>query len=207
MIHEPPLAAQRAKARPDAAEQGEDGQPAHPGLDAEPAARDHRAKHRRDVRAAQAEGGAGEDRERDAVARAGMRVDDHRHEHDRVADDDRQQARPPAQAGADHRRGEHVARDAHAHPDPERRDVPEIPGALGRRASARGRRCSGPSPSRSPGRRRALDGAGQDAPHHHAGQVAPVGARRVDVGGGIGIEPAGGIGRGARSRRRPAARR
>ena len=133
VIHEPPFAAQPAKARPDAAEQGEDGQPAHPGLDAEPPARDHRAQHRRDVRAAQTEGGAGEDRERDAVARAGVRVDDHRHEHDRVADDDRQQARPPAQAGADHRRGEHVARDAHAHPDPERRDVPEVPGALGRR--------------------------------------------------------------------------
>ena len=48
---------------------------ADPALDAEPAARDERAHERRQVRADGAVGGAREDREGDAVLRAGVRVE------------------------------------------------------------------------------------------------------------------------------------
>ena len=71
---------------------------ADPRVDAEPAARDERAHQRRQVRAGRAVRGAREHRERDAVLRAGVRVEQDRHEHDQVAEQDRQQRLPPRHA-------------------------------------------------------------------------------------------------------------
>ena len=96
---------------------------ADPGLDAEPAAGDERAHQRRQVRAERAVGGAREDRERDAVLRARVRVEQDRDEHDRVAEQDRDERLPPVHARGHEARREHVGRDAVRHADPQRRVV------------------------------------------------------------------------------------
>ena len=68
------------------AEQGEQRHAADPGLDAVPAAGDQRARQRRQPRADRAERGAGEHRIGHAVARAGMADQQHRDEHDDIAE-------------------------------------------------------------------------------------------------------------------------
>ncbi len=67
---------------------------ADPGLDAEPAAGDQGAQEGGQVRAARPERGPAENGEGDAVARAGVRVQEDRHEDDRVAEEDGED-RPP----------------------------------------------------------------------------------------------------------------
>ena len=71
-----------------------------------------------------------QDGERDAVLRAGVRVEAHRDEHDRVAEQDGDHRLPPVHPRLDQPAGERVGRDDDAHPDPQRRDVPGRPGAL-----------------------------------------------------------------------------
>ena len=96
---------------------------ADPCLDAEPAARDDRAHQRRQVRTDRSVGGAREDRERNAVPRARMRVEQDRDEHDGVAERDREERLPPAHARGHQSRRQHVGRDAVRHADPQRRVV------------------------------------------------------------------------------------
>ena len=102
---------------------------ADPGLDAEPSAGDERAHQRRHVRAERAVGGAGEHRERNAVLRARVRVQQDRDEHDRVAEQDREQRLRPVHAGRHQPRRQHVGRDAVRHADPQRGVVVGRPGA------------------------------------------------------------------------------
>ncbi len=103
-------------------------EPADPGLDAEPPARDDRAKHGRDVRAADAERGAAQDRERHAILRSRVRIEHHRDEDDHVAEQDRDHRLPPGHALLHDAGGERVGGDDHAHADPERGDVVGGPG-------------------------------------------------------------------------------
>ena len=76
-----------------------------------------------------AEAGAAQHRERDAVFRAGVGVEDHRHQHDDVAEQDGQHRLPPGHALLHQPGGERVGGDDHAHADPERGDVIGGPGA------------------------------------------------------------------------------
>ena len=85
---------------------------------------------RRHVRPQDAERGPAVDRERDAVLRPGVGVEDHRHQDDRVAQEDREDRLPPVHPLGDQRRGEHVGRDAGRHRDPERGDVLRAPAPL-----------------------------------------------------------------------------
>ena len=110
---------------------------ADPGLDAEPAAGDQGPQERRDVRPEDAERRPAVDRERDAVLGPGVGVQDHRDQHDRVAQEDRQDRLPPVHPLGDQRRGQHVGRDAGRHRDPEGRDVLGAPPPLRREVGAR----------------------------------------------------------------------
>ena len=74
---------------------------ADPRLDAEPAARDQRAQQGRHVRAARAERRAAIKPETEFRRRARVRVEDHRDEHDDVAEKNRQDGLPPIHAAAD----------------------------------------------------------------------------------------------------------
>ena len=96
---------------------------ADPRLDAEPSARDQRAHQRRQVRADRSVRGTRENRERDAVLRAWMRVEQDREENDRVAEEDRDERLPPVHARGHQPRRQHVGRDAVRHGDPQRRVV------------------------------------------------------------------------------------
>ena len=78
-----------------------DGLAADPGLDAEPAAGHQRAQHGGNVGAAHAERRAHEDRKGNAVLGAGVRVEQHRDEHDQVAEQDGADGLPPAHAAGD----------------------------------------------------------------------------------------------------------
>ena len=82
---DPDAARQRRRARPQDLQHGVDGLAADPGLNAEPSAGHQRAQHRRDVGAAHAERGAHQHRKRNAVLRAGVRVQQHGDQHDQVA--------------------------------------------------------------------------------------------------------------------------
>ena len=81
------------------------------------------------VRAEGAVGRAREHRKRDAVFRAGMRVQQNRNQDDGVAEQDREQRLPPVHPGRHQARGEHVGRDAVRHADPQRGVVVGRPGA------------------------------------------------------------------------------
>ena len=59
-----------------------------------------------------------------------MRVEDHRNEHDRVAEQNRDHRLPPVHAGFDKTAGKRVSGDDDAHSDPERGDVPGGPGSF-----------------------------------------------------------------------------
>ena len=100
---------------------------ADPRLDAEPAARDERAQNGRHVRALRAERRAAIDRKGNSVTRSGVRVQDHRHQHDEVAEKDREHRLPPVHAAADERRREHVSRDARGHGNPQRGETQHAP--------------------------------------------------------------------------------
>ena len=110
-----------------------DGLAADPGLDAEPAAGYECPQHRRNVGAADAEGSSHEHRKRDAVLGTGMRVQQHRDEHNQVAQQDRPHGLPPIHPAGDKAGGEHVGGDADAHRDPQRSVIVDAPGALCRR--------------------------------------------------------------------------
>ena len=105
--------------------------------------------------------------------RAGVRVEDHRHQHDGVAEEDRDHRLPPVHPLLHQAGGERVGGDHDAHPDPERGDVVGGPGAPLRRRRREVRiperaagqvlrawKLSGPSP-RSRRTRRALAGRGR----------------------------------------------
>ncbi len=106
---------------------------ADPGLNAEPAAGDQRPQQRRNVRAQQAKAGAAIDRKRDAVLRAGVRVEDHRNQHDHVSQEDGEHGLPPVHAAVDQAGGQHVGGDAGRHADPQHGDIFHAPAALGAR--------------------------------------------------------------------------
>ena len=93
---------------------------ADPGLDAEPAAGDQRAHQCGQVRADRAVRGTREDRKRNAVAGARVRVEQDRDQHDRVAEEDRDERLPPVHAGRHQPRREHVGGNAVRHADPQR---------------------------------------------------------------------------------------
>ena len=100
------------------------------------------------MRATDPERRAREDRKRNPVARSSVPVDRERHEDDRVTEQHGEKALPPVEPCRDHPRAEHVGGDANAHPDPERRDVPDVPrapfarngGEIGVREGGHGRR-------------------------------------------------------------------
>ena len=70
----------------------------------------------------------------------GMRIQQHRNQHDQVAEQNRSDRLPPAHASRNESRRKHVSRDANAHRHPQRSIVIEAPGS-GPRVSARGLRC------------------------------------------------------------------
>ena len=88
---------------------------ADPGLNAEPTASHQRAQNRRHIRAAHAERRAHKNRKRNAVLRARVRVQQHRNEHDQVAQQNRADRLPPTHAAGDQTRRQHVSRNADAH--------------------------------------------------------------------------------------------
>jgi hypothetical protein len=59
-----------------------------------------------------------------------MRIEDHRNEHDRVAQKNRDHRLPPVHAGFDKTTRKRVSGDHNAHANPERRDVPGGPGSF-----------------------------------------------------------------------------
>ena len=67
---------------------------------------------------------------RDAVLRAGVRVQQHGDQHDEVAEQDREDGLLPVHAAGDQRGGEHVGGDLHRHGEPQRDVVVGAPGAL-----------------------------------------------------------------------------
>ncbi len=104
-----------------------------PRLDAEPAARDERAHQCWNIRAPRAERGAAENREWNSITRPGVRVQDHRNEHDEIAEENRHDRLPPIHPATDQRRREHVSRNAGRHRNPERGITRQAPGAALRR--------------------------------------------------------------------------
>ena len=73
---------------------------------------------------------AGEDRERDAVLRPRVAVQQHRDQDEQVAQRDREERLHPVHAELDEPGGEQVAGDVVRHADPQRREVVRGPGAL-----------------------------------------------------------------------------
>ncbi len=65
--------------------------------------------------------------ERNAVARARMRVQDYRDYHDQVAEENGKDRLGPIYPAADERRSEHVSRDAGRHRNPERGEAADTP--------------------------------------------------------------------------------
>ena len=96
----------------------------------EPAAGDERAHKRGYMRPANAKCRTRKRRERNAVLGAGVAVNGERQQHQRIAEENRQQALPPVHPAFDHTCSQHIGRNAHAHPDPQRRNMPEIRGAV-----------------------------------------------------------------------------
>ncbi len=94
------------------------GVAADPGLDAEPTAGHESAEERRDIRADGAERGATINGKWDAVVCSCVRVEDHRNEHDEVAQENRDDCLPPIHSTANKRRGEHIGGNAGGHRNP-----------------------------------------------------------------------------------------
>ena len=119
--------------------------PADPRLNAEPAARDDRTHQRRQIRAERAVRRARKNRKRNAVFRSRMRIEQDRREHDRVAEQDRDQRLPPVHPGRDQARRHHIRRYAVRHRDPQRGVVVRRPVAFcdrnGREVFVIERRC------------------------------------------------------------------
>src|SRR5213078_3283287 len=99
---------------------GVDGFAADPGLDAEPAAGNKSAQNGGNVGAENAEGSARKNRERDAVLRAGVGVEQHGNQHQNVAEKNGEERLPPVHAARNHAAGKHVRGDVHAHGNPQR---------------------------------------------------------------------------------------
>ena len=79
------------------------------------------------MRAHRAERGPGKNRKGDAILRAGVAVEEHRNQHNQVAEGDRADRLPPVHPAGDQAAGEHVGGNADRHPDPEVGDVKRAP--------------------------------------------------------------------------------
>lgn len=139
-------------------EEQEYGAAADPGLDAEPAAADERADDGRDVRAADAERGAREHRERQAVRGRGRGREDERDEDDEVGEGDGGDALERGHAEVHEAAREVVGRHADDEADPEAGEVPGRHGAFRRRGRGKVRLIR----RRRPGARRQEPRAGGD---------------------------------------------
>ena len=115
--------------------EGVDGHAAKEGIDAEPATGHHRPHKRRDVRAQNAKARAQEDRKRNAVLGARVRIEHQRNENDDVADGDGESRDAQGGAAGHDSTRQHIGGNAHRHAHPEGGDVPFRPRAL----SVRGR--------------------------------------------------------------------
>jgi hypothetical protein len=103
---------------------------AEPGLDAVPAARDDRTQHRGQLCALRAERRPHKHRIRNAVLGACMADQQHRHEHDQVAEQHGRDRLPRRHALFREACRKHVRCDVHHHPDPQRGEVIPLPRAL-----------------------------------------------------------------------------
>jgi len=112
-------------------EHGVDGFAADPGLNAEPAAGYQGAEDGWDVGAEDAERGAGENGEGNAVLRAGVGVEDHGDKDENVAEENGEERLLPVHAAGDHAAGEEVGGDIDAHGDPQGGVAVGGPGAAG----------------------------------------------------------------------------
>ena len=124
------------------------------------------AHERGHVRPADAERGAREHRKGNAVARARVCDEHHRHADDQISEHDREDGLLPVHARADEARRQHVGGDADREADPQRCHVVGCPRPLGDASWARGRRSrdgsragGSPARSRSPAARRIPGGA------------------------------------------------
>src|SRR5437667_335978 len=106
-------------ARSEGHDHGVDGFAANPGLNAKPAASDQSSENRGNIRAECTERSAGKNGKRDAVLRAGVRVEQHGDQHEDVAEKNGEKRLFPAHAAGNHSAGEHVGRDVDAHGDPQ----------------------------------------------------------------------------------------
>ena len=113
-------------------EQLVDGVTPDPGLDAEPAARNNRPKHRRNVCALDAEGCACKHGKSNPEFRPGVRIQNHGNDYDQVAEANSKHRLPPIHPLGNKPARQHIRRDTNRHPDPERRDIPDAPVASGR---------------------------------------------------------------------------
>ena len=119
-------------ARSEGHDHGVDGFAANPSLNAKPAAGDERAKNRGNIGAENAERSARKNRKGNAVLRAGVRVEEHRNEHQDVAEKNGEKRLAPIHAAGDHAAGQHVGGNVDAHGDPESGVVVGAPAAARR---------------------------------------------------------------------------
>src|SRR6266508_3605457 len=112
------------------AEQSIDCCAADPCLNPKPPTSNDRAQDRGNVCTLRSKGSAAENREGDSILSAGVRVENHGYEDDRVAQQNRYHCLPPVHAGLDKTAGKRIGGYDHAHAYPERRDIPCRPGAL-----------------------------------------------------------------------------
>lgn len=125
----PPISPAAGPAAEELAEQREDADAADPGLDAEPRAGDGGPDQGGQVRAAQPEGGAGQDREGNAVLGPGVPGEQHRGQHDHIGERDGEHGLFPVHAERHQTGGEQPGRDVVGHADPQGREVVRRPGA------------------------------------------------------------------------------
>ena len=85
------------------------------------------------MRPIQAEAGPAEDRIWNSVFRPGKSDEGHRDQHDPVSEENRKNRLPPVHSLIDQPGSQLVGRNANGHSDPERGNVPDVPGAVGQR--------------------------------------------------------------------------
>src|SRR6516162_3400616 len=106
-------------ARSEGHDHGVDGFAADPGLNAKPAASNQGAENRGNIRPKDTKRSAGKNGKRDAVLRAGVRVEQHGDQHEDVAEKDGDERLAPVHAAGNHAAREHVGGDVDAHGDPQ----------------------------------------------------------------------------------------
>ncbi len=103
---------------------------ADPRLNPEPPARHQRAQHRRHIRTPHPKRSPHKHRKRYSIPRPGVRVQQHRNQHNQIAQQNRPHCLRPVHPARNQPRGQHVRGNAHAHRHPKRSVVVRSPGSF-----------------------------------------------------------------------------